>query len=221
MLLRMAIRAGEIAEPPEPKLGLVATGKQPTRMTEARARVLAAVAESGAATPKAALAALAACSTSVIDGLVADGALEAVALPPESGAALLDPGFRSAGLNADQRVAADDLIRLVADRAFLDHPPRRRDGIGQDRSLFRGGRRSAPAKAPGAGAAAGDCADRPISRSLCRALRRKAGRMAFRLDRAPARTRLDGGGGRGGARNCRRALGALSSVRRPRPRGGR
>ena len=70
MLLRMAIRAGEIAEPPAPKFGLVATGKQPTRMTEARARVLAAVAESGAAAPKAALAALAACSTSVIDALV-------------------------------------------------------------------------------------------------------------------------------------------------------
>src|SRR6202142_689722 len=76
MLLRMAIRAGEIAEPPAPKFGLVATGHQPTHMTEARARVLATAAQSGAATPKAALAALAACSTGVIDGLVADGALE-------------------------------------------------------------------------------------------------------------------------------------------------
>src|SRR5277367_6048438 len=57
MLLRMAIRAGEVAAPPAPKFGLVATGKQPSRMTEARARVLAAVAESGAAAPKAALAA--------------------------------------------------------------------------------------------------------------------------------------------------------------------
>src|ERR1700734_2038165 len=118
MLLRMAIRAGEIAEPPAPKFGLVATGKQPTRMTEARARVLAALAESVAPTPKPALAALAACSTSVIDALVADGALEAVALAPESGEAALDPDFCSVRLNADQRAAADDLIRLVADRAF-------------------------------------------------------------------------------------------------------
>src|ERR1700677_2515092 len=45
MLLRMAIRAGEITEPPAPKFGLIATGKQPTRTTEARARVLAALAE--------------------------------------------------------------------------------------------------------------------------------------------------------------------------------
>src|SRR5271156_942335 len=90
MLLRMAIRAGEIAEPPAPKFGLVATGKQPTRMTEARARVLAALAETSAPTPKPMLAARAACSTSVIDGLVADGTLTAIALPPERDAAPLD-----------------------------------------------------------------------------------------------------------------------------------
>src|ERR1700733_9348614 len=53
MLLRMAIRAGEIAAPPPPKFGLVATGKAPARMTEVRARVFAALAERGAATPKA------------------------------------------------------------------------------------------------------------------------------------------------------------------------
>ena len=118
MLLRMAIRAGEIADPPAPKFGLVATGKAPTRMTEARARVLAAVAESGAPTPRPVLAARAACSSSVIDGLVTEGALEAIALAPESGAAPLDPDFHPTRLNADQRAAADDLIRLVADRAF-------------------------------------------------------------------------------------------------------
>src|SRR6202020_1984456 len=94
MLLRMAIRAGEVAEPPPPKFGLVATGKAPARMTEVRARGLAAVAERGAATPKAALAARAACSTGVIDGLVADGALSLIALAPEKGAAALDAGFR-------------------------------------------------------------------------------------------------------------------------------
>ena len=52
MLLRMAIRAGEVAAPPAPKFGLIATGKAPTRMTEARARVLAALAGGGAPTPK-------------------------------------------------------------------------------------------------------------------------------------------------------------------------
>jgi primosomal protein N' (replication factor Y) len=118
MLLRMAIRAGEVAEPPAPKFGLVATGKAPTRMTEARTRVLTALSETNAPTPKAALAARAACSTGVIDGLVADGALSLVALAPETGVATLDPDFCPTQLNADQRVAADDLTRLVAERTF-------------------------------------------------------------------------------------------------------
>jgi primosomal protein N' (replication factor Y) (superfamily II helicase) len=118
MLLRMAIRAGEAAAPPAPKFGLTATGKTPTRMTETRTRVLAALAEAGAALSKAALAAQAACSTSVIDGLVADGALAAIELAPESAAAPLDPDFRSSPLNADQRAAADDLTGRVGARAF-------------------------------------------------------------------------------------------------------
>ena len=118
MVLRMAIRAGELAPPPAPKFGLVATGKAPARMTDARARVMAAVAESGAPTAKAALAALAGSSAEVIDGLVADGALEAIPLPPEPVAAPLDPDFCVTRLNPDQRVAADDLSQRVADRAF-------------------------------------------------------------------------------------------------------
>ena len=118
MVLRMAIRAGELAAPPVPKFGLVATGKPPARMTDARARVMAAVAEREAPTPKAALAALAGCSTGVIDGLVADGALVPVALPPEAVAAPLDPDFCLTRLNPDQRAAADDLSHRVAERAF-------------------------------------------------------------------------------------------------------
>ena len=84
MVLRMAIRAGEVATPPAPKFGLAATGEAPARMTEARARVMAAVAARDAPTAKAALAALAGSSAGVIDGLVAEGALVAVALAPEA-----------------------------------------------------------------------------------------------------------------------------------------
>jgi primosomal protein N' (replication factor Y) (superfamily II helicase) len=118
MVLRMAIRAGELATPLPAKFGLVATGKPPARMTEARARVMAAVAERNAPTAKAALAALAGSSPGVIDGLVADGALKAVALPPEPVAAPLDSDFARISLNPDQRAAADDLERRVAERAF-------------------------------------------------------------------------------------------------------
>src|SRR5262249_22691280 len=71
-----------------------------------------------APTPKAALAARAGCSTSVIDGLGADGALLPVALAPGAPAAALDPDFRTVRLNPDQRAAADDLAQLAASRAF-------------------------------------------------------------------------------------------------------
>ena len=118
MLLRMAIRAGEAAAPPQPKFGFVAAGKTPARMTDARARVLAALAGGRRSrSPKAALAASAGCSPGVIDGLVADGALLAVPLAPEESPAL-DPDFRSTRLDPDQRAAADDLRQRVADRAF-------------------------------------------------------------------------------------------------------
>ena len=68
--------------------------------------------------PKAALADLAGCSVGVIDGLIEDGALALVELPPEPIAAGLDPDHRPPILNADQRPAADDLAARVAARAF-------------------------------------------------------------------------------------------------------
>ncbi len=118
MVLRMAIRAHEIVEPPAPKFGVAATGKPPSRMTDARARVLAALQGAEAPLAKSALAERAECSTSVIDGLIEDGALAAVALAPERIAADLDPDFRPPLLNDDQRPAADDLAARVAERAF-------------------------------------------------------------------------------------------------------
>src|SRR5271163_1945852 len=81
-VLRMAVRAPEATAAPPPKWGYRKTGKTPDRPTVARSRVLAAL---DAASPlaKSALAAMAGCGTGVIDGLVDDGALEAVELPPE------------------------------------------------------------------------------------------------------------------------------------------
>jgi primosomal protein N' (replication factor Y) len=45
MVLRMAVRANEVLEPPPPRFRVVATGKPPSRMTDARARVLASLAQ--------------------------------------------------------------------------------------------------------------------------------------------------------------------------------
>ncbi len=116
-VLRMAVRTPERAEPPAPRIGLTATGKAPARLTPARERALAALADS-VTLSKPELAAKAGCSASVIDGLVADGALIAVALPPAPVAALPDPDFAPPALEPDQAEAASALVEAVRARAF-------------------------------------------------------------------------------------------------------
>jgi primosomal protein N' (replication factor Y) len=86
-------------------------------MTPARARALAA-AEGGLVHSKRALAEAAACSPGVIDGLVDEGALEAVALAPEPVALPPDPVHAAPILEPEQAAAADDLRGRVAARAF-------------------------------------------------------------------------------------------------------
>ncbi|MBV8661919.1 MAG: primosomal protein N' [Hyphomicrobiales bacterium] len=117
MVLRMAARAPEALAPPPPRLAYRKTDKPPLRLTPARGRVLAALSESPAGLGKSELAAKAACSPGVIDGLVDDGALEVVALAPEP-AAPLDPDFAARALEPDQRSAAEALMDAVRARAF-------------------------------------------------------------------------------------------------------
>ena len=116
-VLRMAVRAPEATAAPQPKWGFRKTGKTPDRPTVARSRVLAAL---DAASPiaKAALAAAAACGPGVIDGLVEDGALEAVELPPEPVAPAPDPEFGRRPLEPDQEAAAELLVGAVRTKTF-------------------------------------------------------------------------------------------------------
>ncbi len=86
-------------------------------MTPARARVLAAL-EGGLAFQKSALAEAATCSASVIDTLVDEGTLEAVALPPEPVALPCDPDFAPPVLEAAQAQAASALAGAVEAKSF-------------------------------------------------------------------------------------------------------
>ena len=117
MALRLATRAAEDAGPDAPRALYRATGAKPQRLTPTRARVIAA-AEGRVAFTKKALAEAAACSTGVIDALVDDGALEAVAAPPEPVSGALDPGYAAPALEPAQRLAADALQDAVRSRAF-------------------------------------------------------------------------------------------------------
>ncbi len=121
MALRLATRAAEDAGPDAPRLLYRATGASPQRPTPTRARVLKA-AEGGVAFSKKALAEAAACSAGVIDSLVDEGALEAVAAPPAPVVEPLDALFAPPKLEPKQQAAAEALtaaVRAGGYRPFL------------------------------------------------------------------------------------------------------
>jgi primosomal protein N' (replication factor Y) len=92
MALRMALRMGEQLGPERVRLGVRMAGPPPQRMTAARARVLALLAD-GLARAKGDAAREAGVSAGVIDGLIDEGTLEAVALPAEAAARPPDPDY--------------------------------------------------------------------------------------------------------------------------------
>lgn len=117
MVLRMALRHPDDLAPPRPRVGVRITKVQPGRMTPARRKVLAALAD-GLARAKGEAAREAGVSGGVIDGLVDEGALETILLPPESVAEPLDADHAAPSLNAAQQEAARHLRDAVAARAF-------------------------------------------------------------------------------------------------------
>ena len=117
MVAKMALRDPEGLVLDRPRLGVQITGVLPGRMTPARARVLAA-AEGGLVWRKGALAEAAAVSNGVLDGLVDEGALTVIAIPPDPVAELPLPDFAPPELSIDQQQAAAQLRALVAARAY-------------------------------------------------------------------------------------------------------
>ncbi|MCI0600485.1 MAG: primosomal protein N', partial [Beijerinckiaceae bacterium] len=117
MVLRMAIGVPLHAGPEAPRLGVRLKDPPPRKVTPARARVLA-VAATGRAFSKAALAGAAACSSGVIDSLVEDGTLETIALPPDPVALTCDPAFARPFLEAAQEAAASALAEGVRAKKF-------------------------------------------------------------------------------------------------------
>lgn len=124
MVLRMASRAPEYAGPEKLRVGVrlpaegAANGcENSVRMTPARLRVLRA-AVGGLVHSKSALAQAAGCSSGVIDGLVDEGALEAIALPPEPAALPPDLDFAQTPFEPQQAQAAQTLCESVAKKDF-------------------------------------------------------------------------------------------------------
>jgi primosomal protein N' (replication factor Y) len=117
MVLRMALRMAEHPGRARERVGVRLAGPAPTRMTAARGRVLALLAD-GLARGRSEVAHAAAVSAGVIDGLIDGGTLESVVLPPEPLASAPDPAYSAPEFTPAQRAAADALRAAVARGGF-------------------------------------------------------------------------------------------------------
>ncbi|MBM3529896.1 MAG: primosomal protein N' [Alphaproteobacteria bacterium] len=117
MVLRMCLRMGQHLGPAREKVGVRLSGPQPKRMTAPRGRVLQLLAD-GMVRSKGEAAREAGVSPGVIDGLVDDGALETVLLPPEPVARPPDPDHSVPEFTDAQRAAADALRASIAKSGY-------------------------------------------------------------------------------------------------------
>ncbi|WP_244631120.1 primosomal protein N' [Aureimonas sp. ME7] len=117
LVARMVLRA-PAAFDPEPMVdGLRATGTLPPRMTPTRARVMETVAHSPEWT-RSGLANAAGVAVSVVDGLLKNGALEPIRLPPHPAVPEPDTSHRRAELTPAQSEAAERLGAAVERGGF-------------------------------------------------------------------------------------------------------
>ncbi|HTV35860.1 MAG TPA: DEAD/DEAH box helicase, partial [Xanthobacteraceae bacterium] len=113
MVLRMCLRMGENLGAERERVGVRLAGHPPARMTAARARVLELLAD-GMVRGKSDAAREAGVTTGVVDGLIDEGTLETVVLPPEPVAEKPDPDFAQTDFSPAQRTAAATLKETLA-----------------------------------------------------------------------------------------------------------
>ena len=114
LMLRMATRAPDLDQPPAARRVIVPAGDPPSRMTEARQRVLQVMADHGGASfAPSELAQLAGVGTAVVKGLVTAGTLAEIQAPRDLPYPSLDPALPGKPLAEDQQVAADALREAI------------------------------------------------------------------------------------------------------------
>src|ERR1700722_1706072 len=113
MVLRMCLRMGEHLGAERERVGVRMAGAAPARMTAARARVLELLGD-GVIRGKSDAARESGVSVGVIDGLIDEGTLETLVLPPKPVAEKPDPDFATTDFTADQKAAADELKATMA-----------------------------------------------------------------------------------------------------------
>jgi primosomal protein N' (replication factor Y) (superfamily II helicase) len=113
MVLRMCLRMGEHLGAERERVGVRLAGPPPQRLTTARARVLQLLAD-GMLRSKGEAAREAGVSLGVVDGLLDEGTVEALVLPPEPVAQKPDPDFAHFDFTDAQQSAATELKVTVA-----------------------------------------------------------------------------------------------------------
>ncbi|KQS83831.1 MULTISPECIES: primosomal protein N' [unclassified Rhizobium] len=117
LVARMALRAPAAFDPEPMVEGLRLTDMRPERLTSARERVIAA-ADNGFTWTRSGLAHAAGTSSSVVDGLTAQGVFETVFMPPPPVVAAPDPDYAENRLEGPQKQAAQDLLESVEAGGF-------------------------------------------------------------------------------------------------------
>ena len=207
MVLRMCLRMGEHLGPARERVGVRLAGPPPQRMTAARdARAGAARRRARARQGRGRRGGRRLASAS-IDGLIDEGTLETLVLPPEPVARAARSGFPRARFHAGaargrRRAARDRRAAAAMRRRCSTASPARARPRSISRRWPRPMRRGRQTLILMPEIALTGAVPRPLRR----ALRRAAGRMAFAALAAPARPHLGGGGGgRGERRSSARA----------------
>lgn len=120
MALRMALRFDAELGDPRARIGVRIAGAKPKRMTAARERVISLLSD-GLTRPKIEAAKEAGASPGVVDGLIGEGTLEAVELPPEPIASKPELDFAEPKLTGEQAQAAEILRAAVKAENFSVH----------------------------------------------------------------------------------------------------
>ena len=189
MALRMGLRMGEPG-PERERVGVRRAGPPPQRMTPARARVLRSLAD-GMVRSKAEIAQEAGVSAGVVNGLIDEGTLETLVLPPEPVAMPPDPAFAVPDLSPAQQEAADGLRETVCAGAFSVTLVDGVTGSGKTEVYFEAVAEAVRLGRQVADPDAGDRADRAIPGTLRAPFRRATRRMAFAGAAAPPGADLD------------------------------
>ena len=220
MVLRMALRMGEHLGPARERVGVRLAGPAPQRMTPARARVLRLLGD-GFVRAKGDAAREAGVSAGVIDGLIDEGTLETVVLPPEPLTRPPDPDFRKPDFSLGQLAAADALRTTVEQGGYTVSLLDGVTGSGKTEVYFEAVAENIRRKRQTLVLMPEIALTARLPRSLRRTLRRASRRMAFAIAAAQARAHLGGGGGERGGGRSRRALRAVPALCRSRAHRGR